>query len=116
LSPDEIAGRARTSHTTVQPDRHLARGLEDVSHLFLSDGSAGAGAPDESPHGSARQIEERNELLKRAVADLTLENLLLKEAATRVKELEKENELLKRAVADLTLDTLFLKDAAKRGV
>jgi hypothetical protein len=55
----------------------------------------------------------QNERLRRAVADLTLDSLILKDAAKKLKALESENELLKRAVADLTLDNLILKDAAR---
>ncbi len=91
----------------------MARTLEDVSHLFLSEEEAVSGMPDSLPDGSGWQSEKMNDRLKRAVADLTLDNLILKEASGRLERLERENELLKRAVADLTLDNLLLKEAAK---
>jgi hypothetical protein len=113
VNPDETEGRASPLQSSGRTDKHPARTLEDVSHLFLSEQNAGSGTPSEAPEGSARRIGMGTELLKRALADLTLDNLILKKAAERLKELEKENELLRQAVADLTLDNLILKQEAK---
>lgn len=83
-----------------------------MSHLFLSEEAAGQVAR-EPPAGSARQVVGSDELLRGAVADLTLDNLILKKAAEKLKELEQENALLREAVADLTLDNLILKREAR---
>jgi hypothetical protein len=53
LSQNETEEKTPRVQFPVRPDKHLARGLEDVSHLFLSRASAGAGHRD-GPQGDAQ--------------------------------------------------------------
>jgi hypothetical protein len=111
-SPDDPAEGAHPAEP-ARRERRLARTLEDVSHLFLSTEGAGAGAAEQLPQSPAGPIGRENARLRRALADLTVDHLVVRDAAEKLKKLERENELLRRAVADLTLDNLILKDAAR---
>jgi hypothetical protein len=46
LSQNEKESKVRQAQASARPDRHLARSLEDVSHLFLSGKSTGHGIPN----------------------------------------------------------------------
>ena len=81
MNPDETEGRTSPLQSSGRTEKHAARTLEDVSHLFLSEQMAGSGRPSEAPDDSARRIATGTALLKRAVADLTLDNLILKQEA-----------------------------------
>lgn len=56
MNQEEIEGSARQPQAPGRTEKHLARGLEDVSYLFLSDRAAGAGSRDESSGGSTVKV------------------------------------------------------------
>ncbi|MBN2242288.1 MAG: hypothetical protein JW793_06320 [Acidobacteria bacterium] len=56
MSQDEKEETERRDHAPARAERHLARSLEDVSHLFLSRRNAGAGSPDPAPGSSTGRI------------------------------------------------------------
>ena len=51
-----MEGKERRFQVPVRADKRLARGLEDVSHLFLSGVNDGAEPPDESSGDSKEQV------------------------------------------------------------
>ncbi|MBN2319206.1 MAG: hypothetical protein JXR49_09010 [Acidobacteria bacterium] len=56
MSQDETEGKARQFQAPVRTDKHLARSLEDVSHLFLSKENARNGSPDKLSGDSKGQV------------------------------------------------------------
>ena len=52
MNQDETEGKERQLQAPVRMDKHLARSLEDVSHLFLSRENARNGSPDKTPNDS----------------------------------------------------------------
>jgi hypothetical protein len=70
LSRDETEAKVRQMQAPVRTDKHLARSLEDVSHLFLSKENARNGSPEkpagdsterDSPHPGERPVFLREE-------------------------------------------------------
>jgi hypothetical protein len=63
MSQDEAEGKVCQPEVPVRTERHLARSLEDVSYLFLSEGAAEAASSDEprvnSPGQAPSQPGER---------------------------------------------------------
>ena len=51
-----MEAKARESRTPARTDRHLARSLEDVSYLFLSEENPGSVKTDTVPADSTRQV------------------------------------------------------------
>lgn len=51
-----MGGKSRQYQAPVRTEKHLARSLEDVSHLFLSKESAGNGTTNALPRDSVRQV------------------------------------------------------------
>ncbi len=52
MNQDEKEGKVRPMQAPVRTDKHLARSLEDVSHLFLSKENAKNGFPEKPAGGS----------------------------------------------------------------
>jgi hypothetical protein len=55
LNKEENEGTARQPSASGRPEKHLARSLEDVSYLFLSEKAAEAPSTDEQRRGSSGQ-------------------------------------------------------------
>ena len=80
-SVEEIIGKLREAEVALAQGETVAHGMQGYRTIRFTDGASSMGAEDRPGEAVAGDGEAENGRLRRAVADLTLDNQILKEAA-----------------------------------